>query len=166
METAPRLLFTPEMRESWLAASGPEEMSAELVNSDEWHEIVSHPRLKIYEIGRLDSVKLGEGDKNYGKLHAKFYVESDIGFVGTTNFDYRSRLYNNEMGFFFLDEDLAADVQASFDDLINISYRWGSPEWFQLRKEVMGLKGMKGNSTRNQRRYYKFFKKTGFIWYL
>ena len=166
METAPRLLFTPEMREAWLAATGPKEMSAELVNSDEWREIVSHPRLKIYEIGRLDSVKLGQGDKNYGKLHAKFYVEGDIGFVGTTNFDYRSRLYNNEMGFFFLDEDLAADVQASFDDLINISYRWGSPEWFQLRKEVMGLKGMKGNSTRNQRRYYKFFKKTGFIWYL
>jgi hypothetical protein len=70
------------------------------------------------------------------------------------------------MGFFFVDEDLAADIHASFEDLIKISYRWGSPEWFQLRKAVMELKGMKGRSTRNQRRYYNFFKKTGIIWYL
>ena len=166
METAPRLLFTPEMREAWLAASGKDEINAELINSEEWLEIVSHPRLRIYETGKLDSVLLGNGDRNYGKLHAKFYVESDIGFVGTTNFDYRSRLYNNEMGFFFLDEGLAADVQASFDGLVKISYRWGSPEWFQLRSEVMQLKGMKGRSTRNQRRFYNFFKKTGIIWYL
>ena len=166
METAPRLLFEPEMREAWLAVAGPEEMTAELVSSEKWQEIVSFPRLKVYETGRLDSILLDNGSKHYGKLHAKFYVESDLGFVGTTNFDYRSRLYNNEMGFFFLDEDLAADVHAGFDDLISISYRWGSPEWFQLRKEVMGLKGMKGRSTRNQRQFYNLFKKTGFIWYL
>ncbi len=166
METAPRLLFTPEMRAAWLAASGKDEINSELVNSEEWLEIVSHPRLKIYETGRLDSVKLGQGDTTYGKLHAKLFIESDLGFVGTTNFDYRSRLYNNEMGFFFVDEDLAADIHASFEDLIKISYRWGSPEWFQLRKAVMELKGMKGRSTRNQRRYYNFFKKTGIIWYL
>jgi phosphatidylserine/phosphatidylglycerophosphate/cardiolipin synthase-like enzyme len=86
--------------------------------------------------------------------------------VGTTNFDYRSRLYNNEMGFFFLDPGLAADVHASFDELISLSYRWGSPEWFQLRKEVMGIKGMKGSSTRGQRKWYKFFKKSGVIWLL
>jgi len=166
METAPRLLLEPDMREAWLAASGPEEMTAELVNSEEWQEIVSFPRLKVYETGRLDSVLLGNGSKNYGKLHAKFYLESDLGFVGTTNFDYRSRLYNNEMGFFFLDENLAADIHASFDWLIENSYRWGSPEWFQLRKEVMGLKGMKGRSTKKQRRFYNIFKKTGLIWYL
>ncbi len=45
---------------------------------------------------------------------------------------------------FILDPGLAGDVQASFDDLISISYLWGSPEWFQLRKEVMGIKGTKG----------------------
>jgi phosphatidylserine/phosphatidylglycerophosphate/cardiolipin synthase-like enzyme len=166
METAPRLLFKPEMREAWLAVSGPEEMTSELVSSEEWQEIVSFPRLKIYETGRLDSVLLGNGTGKYGKLHAKFFIENDLGFVGTTNFDYRSRLYNNEMGFFFLDEDLAADIHASFDALVKASYRWGSPEWFQLRKEVMGLKGMKGRSTRNQRKFYNFFKKTGIIWLL
>jgi hypothetical protein len=30
----------------------------------------------------------------------------------------------------------------------------------------MGLKGMKGRSTKNQRKLYKTFKKTGIIWYL
>ena len=109
---------------------------------------------------------LGKGDANYGKLHAKFFISGDIGFVGTTNFDYRSRLYNNEMGFFFVDPDLAADVHRSFDQLIESSYLWGSPEWFQLRREVMEKGGMKGSSTGGQRGWYKLFKNTGVIWLL
>ena len=165
METAPRLLLPTELREEWLNLKDSEEMTSELVNSEQWLELVNHPRLKVYETGRLDSVLLG-GDTSYGKLHAKFFISEDLGFVGTTNFDYRSRLYNNEMGFFFLDPGLAADVHASFDELIPLSYRWGSPEWFQLRKEVMGIKGMKGSSTRGQRKWYKFFKKSGVIWLL
>ena len=66
----------------------------------------------------------------------------------------------------FLDPDLAAEVHQTFDDLISISYPWGSPEWFQLRKEVMELGGMKGSSTKSQRGWYKTFKKTGIIWLL
>ena len=166
METAPRLSLPPEMRRQWQTLKGKDEMDSELVNSEKWRELVSNPRLKVYETGRLDSVKLGHGEKNYGKLHAKFFVSEDIGFIGTTNFDYRSRLYNNEMGFFFLDPDLAADVHASFDDLVSISYLWGSPEWFALRKEVMAIKGTKGRSTKSQRGWYKFFKNTGIIWLL
>jgi putative cardiolipin synthase len=166
MDTAPRLLLTQEQRDAWLAVTGPDEMDSELVNSDKWLELVSHPRLKIYELGKLDSNMLGNGTEKYGKLHAKFILEDDFGFIGTANFDYRSRLYNNEMGFFFIDPGLAADVREGFDYLIESSYRWGSPEWFQLRKEVMGVKGMKGRSTRNQRRLYKTLKNTGFIWWL
>lgn len=166
METAPRLLLPPEIRDEWLSLSGAEEMSSELVNSDKWRELVSNPRLKVYETGRLDSVKLGKGDRNYGKLHAKFFLTEDTGFIGTTNFDYRSRLYNNEMGFFFLDPGLAADVHASFDDLISMSYLWGSPQWLQMRKEVMSMQGIKARSTKNQRSWYKLFKNTGIIWLL
>jgi putative cardiolipin synthase len=166
METAPRLLMPPQMREQWLELDGADEMNAALVNSQAWRELVRHPRLQVYETGRLDSILLGQGDKYYGKLHAKFLITEDIGFVGTTNFDYRSRLYNNEMGFFFQDPGLAADVNASFDELVSISYRWGSPEWFQLRKAVMEKGGMKGKSTERQRSLYKFFKKTGVIWLL
>ena len=166
METAPRLYLPPEMREQWQNLKGAEEMSSELVNSDEWRELVSNPRLRIYETGRLDSVLLGTGDANYGKLHAKFFLSGDLGFIGTTNFDYRSRLYNNEMGFFFLDPELARDVHDSFDQLAADSYLWGSPEWFELRKAVMELKGMKARSTKRQRNWYKLFKNTGIIWLL
>jgi len=166
METAPRLLLPPEMREEWLSLKGKDEASSELVSSEKWQKLVSNPRLNVYETGRLDSVLLGTGNRKYGKLHAKFFISDDIGFIGTTNFDYRSRLYNNEMGFFFLDPGLAADVHASFDGLIEISYRWGSPEWLQMRKEVMDLKGTKAKSTKNQRSWYKLFKNTGIIWLL
>jgi phosphatidylserine/phosphatidylglycerophosphate/cardiolipin synthase-like enzyme len=166
METAPRLYLPPEMREQWQNLKGKDEMTSELVNSEKWLELVNNPRLKIYETGRLDSVKLGHGERNYGKLHAKFFIAEDLGFIGTTNFDYRSRLYNNEMGFFFLDPGLADDVHASFDELASNSYLWGSPEWFQLRKEVMAVKGTKGRSTKNQRGWYKLFKNTGIIWLL
>jgi phosphatidylserine/phosphatidylglycerophosphate/cardiolipin synthase-like enzyme len=166
METAPRLLLTPELREQWLDLKTPEEFDSDLVTSDAWLELVNHPRVTVYETGRLDSVLLGNGDKSYGKLHAKFLLAEDIGFIGTTNFDYRSRLYNNEMGFFFYDPELAADVHASFDDLIDISYRWGSPEWLELRKEIMDKGGIKGQSTKRQRGLYKTFKNTGIIWLL
>lgn len=165
METAPRLLFPQEMVDQWLAIKSADEMDSELVSSEAWAELTSHPRLKVYETGRLDSVLLG-GDENYGKLHAKFLMADDVGFIGTTNFDYRSRLYNNEMGFFFNDPELAEDVHAGFDDLIDISYRWGSPEWFELRKKVMEKGGMKGKSTSSQRGLYKFFNSTGIIWLL
>ena len=166
METAPRLLLTPELREEWLALKTPEEMDSELVISEAWLELVNHPRVSVYETGRLDSVLLGNGDKSYGKLHAKFLLTEDGGFIGTTNFDYRSRLYNNEMGFFFQDPELAAEVHASFDDLIAISYRWGSPEWLELRKAIMEKGGIKGQSTKRQRGLYKTFKNTGIIWLL
>ncbi len=68
-----------------------------LVESDQWRELVNHPRLKIYETGRLDARELG-GDTDYGKLHSKYIVLGNTGFVGTTNFDDRSGLINNEMG--------------------------------------------------------------------
>jgi phosphatidylserine/phosphatidylglycerophosphate/cardiolipin synthase-like enzyme len=166
METAPRLLLTEQQQELWMAAAGPDEMSSEIVSSEEWKRIVNHPRVAVFETGRLDSKLLGEGDASYGKLHAKFFIEDEIGFIGTSNFDYRSRLYNNEMGFFFTSDGLAEEVHEGIDSLIASSYRWGTPEWFQLRQAVMQLKGMKGRSTRLQRRYYKFFRNTGFHWYL
>jgi phosphatidylserine/phosphatidylglycerophosphate/cardiolipin synthase-like enzyme len=165
METAPRLLLPPEMRDAWLNLNRAEELTSELVTGEEWAALVNHPRLALYEVGRLDSVKLG-GDRSYGKLHAKFLITGDLGFVGTTNFDYRSRLYNNEMGFFFLDPGLAGDLHESFDDLIALSYRWGTPEWLEMRRKVMETGGIKGWSTQGQRGWYKFFKKTGIIWWL
>ncbi len=117
-----------------------------------------------YETGKIDSAKLGEGQAHYGKLHAKFFLDQRIGFVGTTNFDYRSRLYNSEMGYFFNSEALANDLDDAFDHLVEMSYLWGSLEWLELRRKTINAKGMKGWSTKHQRKVWKTLKSTGLHW--
>ncbi|MDH4020809.1 MAG: phospholipase D-like domain-containing protein [Xanthomonadales bacterium] len=164
MDTAPRLLLDEETRDAWLALKAEDELGGALTSSAAWLEQVNHPRLVIYETGGLDSSRLGEGQAHYGKLHAKFFLDDEIGFVGTTNFDYRSRLYNSEMGYFFKSEPLAEDLNEAFDYLVGMSYRWGSPEWLELRRKILDMKGMKGWSTKRQRGLYKTLKATGLHW--
>jgi putative cardiolipin synthase len=164
MDTAPRLLLDKTTRDAWRNLKANDEMNGELTTSNSWLEQVNHPRLVVYETGKLDSVKLGGEDGHYGKLHAKFFVSEEIGFVGTTNFDYRSRLYNSEMGYFFKSDPLANELNDDFDYLIKTAYRWGSPEWLELRRKTMDVKGMKGWSTRHQRKVYKTLKATGLHW--
>jgi phosphatidylserine/phosphatidylglycerophosphate/cardiolipin synthase-like enzyme len=157
---APRLLLTESLQEAWLEPRDDSELNPELVESEEWLKLVNHPRLKIYETGRLDDRLLG-GDVDYGKLHAKYVVMEDAGFVGTTNFDNRSRLINNEMGFFFKDEELARELHADFELLKSRSYLWGSPEWLEFRKQVFELDGLKGNTAESQRTIYKTLRAIG-----
>jgi cardiolipin synthase C len=163
MDTAPRLLLSPELLKKWLSGLDKGELNPELVESEEWKRAINNPRIKIYETGKIDSVYLG-GDKHYGKLHAKYVVADDYGFVGTTNFDYRSRLFNNEFGFFFLGSELAEDLNKVFEDLKAKSYLWGSPEWLEMRKKVMEQKGMKASTTRKQRGIFKTLRNTGMEW--
>ncbi|RLA46366.1 MAG: phospholipase [Gammaproteobacteria bacterium] len=160
MNMAPRLLLTPELQEAWLDSTDDSELNPKLVESKEWRELVSHPRLMIYETGRLDDRQLG-GDVDYGKLHAKYIILDNTGFVGTTNFDNRSRLINNEMGFFFDSEELARDLHADFELLKSRSYLWGSPEWLEFRRQVFELDGMKGTTSRSQRVIYKALRAIG-----
>ena len=164
MDTAPRLLLDQETRDAWRKLKANDELGGELTTSASWREQVNHPRLKIYETGRSDSAKFSGGEAHYGKLHAKFWLENEVGFVGTTNFDYRSRLFNSEMGYFFKGDDLAGDLNKAFDYLVEMSYRWGSPEWLELRNKTIGAKGMKGWSTKHQRKVYKTLKVTGLHW--
>lgn len=164
MDTAPRLLLDQETRDAWRSLKAEDELGGELTSSDAWLAQVNHPRLLVYETGKLDSAKLGDGDAKYGKLHAKFFLESEIGFVGTTNFDYRSRLYNSEMGYFFKGELLAQELNEAFDHLVEMSYLWGSPEWLEMRRKTVDAKGMKGWSTKHQRKIYKTLKVTGLHW--
>lgn len=160
MNMAPRLLLTPEMQAAWLESSEDSELNPALVENEEWRSLVAHPRLKVYETGRLDDRLLG-GNVDYGKLHSKYIVMDNVGFVGTTNFDERSGLINNEMGFFFEDEDLARDVHADFERLKSRSYLWGSPEWLEFRRRVFELDGLRGSTTRNQRTIYKTMEALG-----
>jgi phosphatidylserine/phosphatidylglycerophosphate/cardiolipin synthase-like enzyme len=115
-------------------------------------------------MGRLDTDLFPSGGTTYGKLHAKYWVAGDVGFVGTTNFDYRSRLFNNEMGFFFRGEELADQLKADFEFLKSRSTLWGSPDWLELRRQVMALDHTKGWSTRKQRTVYKALELTGLQW--
>ena len=97
-------------------------------------------------------------------MHAKYLVEEDVGFVGTSNFDYRSRLYNNEMGYFFRSEGLSEELHREFEELKASSTLWGTPEWFEMRSQVMKLDGLKGSSSRKQRGIYKALKGLGLDW--
>lgn len=164
MDTAPRLLLDQETRDAWRKLKAGDEVGGELTSSESWKKQINHPRLAVYETGRLDSNKFPGGDVVYGKLHAKFFVENEIGFVGTTNFDYRSRLFNSEMGYFFKGDALAKELNEAFDYLVERSYRWGSPEWLEMRQRSMDVKGSKGWSTRHQRKVYKTLKATGLHW--
>lgn len=164
MDTAPRLLLDQETRDAWRKLKADDELGGELTSSAAWQKQVNHPRLKIYETGRTDSAKFSGGEAHYGKLHAKFWLENEVGFVGTTNFDYRSRLFNSEMGYFFRGDKLAAELNEAFDYLVEMSSLWGSPEWLELRNKTIDAKGMKGWSTKHQRKVYKTLKATGLHW--
>ncbi len=165
MDTAPRLLLTPEMEAHWQQKNLDEsEYNSDLVESELWQTMVNNPRIKIYETGRGDSVLLG-GDTHYGKLHAKFVLgDHNIGFVGTSNFDYRSLLFNNEVGFFFHSEALMQDLVEEFEELKTVSYLWGSPEWLQMRAAIIAAGGSKGKALKKQRKTFRTLRGTGLHW--
>lgn len=163
MDTAARMLLTPKLLAKWLSDMEDGELNPELVESDEWKKAINNPRIKIYQTGKLDSALLG-GNKDYGKLHAKFIIADGVGFVGTTNFDYRSRLFNNELGFYFKSKELHAELKKITEDLKSKSYLWGTPEWLAMRKKLMSQKGRKASTTRKQRGHFKTLKATGAAW--
>jgi putative cardiolipin synthase len=163
MDLVPRLLLSEELQAKWLAKTGEDELDPELVESKEWLEMVNHPRLTVYETGQINDTIFG-GNYDHSKLHAKYIIGDQIGFIGTSNFDYRSRLYNNEMGFFFRSQKIADDANANTDYLISLSYRWGSPEWLEMRHRLMALEGRKASKTRKQRKIFKRLRKTGLEW--
>ncbi len=160
---APRLLMTEDMQEQWGSHQDDSDSVTELVQSDAWIKMVNHPQIRIFETGKLDDVRFG-GDYHHSKLHAKYIVTDTTGFVGTSNFDYRSRLYNSEMGYFFDSAELAKDLSDNTDYLISLSYRWGSPEWLEMRRQLVELGGKKGYTVRHQRGIYKTIKNTGLMW--
>jgi cardiolipin synthase C len=165
MNTAPRLLLDGELKERWRdkkLKSG--ESKSELVNSEMWQKMVGNPKIRIYQTGRNDSTLLG-GKTEYGKLHAKFVLGAgDIGFVGTSNFDDRSKLYNNEMGYFFQSAGLAEDLKNEFALLKSQSYLWGSPEWLAMREKVRESDSPKGSWTKRQRSTFSRLYATGLHW--
>ncbi len=160
IDMVPRFLLTPELQEVWRSDKQKGELNPQVVESEEWKKLINHPQIFIYETGKLDSVLLG-GSKHYGKLHAKFILGEQVGFIGTSNFDYRSNLYNTELGFFFRSPELRQDLLENYEWLKSNSYRWGTPEWLQMRKDLMEADTKKSGPARNQRRIYKTIKAFG-----
>ena len=160
-DMAPRLLLTPEMQEAWLSAPDDSDTNPTVAKSDEWNKLINHPQVFIYQTGKLDSVLFPNGTVDYGKLHAKFIFGEKVGFIGTSNFDYRSNLYNNEMGFFYQDDELHKDLVKIFELLKSTSYRWGTPEWLQMRKELMASDNSKAGPARKQRFWFKTTRALG-----
>jgi phosphatidylserine/phosphatidylglycerophosphate/cardiolipin synthase-like enzyme len=160
MDMVPRFLLTPELQKVWRSSVEKGEFNPQIVESEEWKRLINHPQIFIYQTGRLDSNLLG-GPTQYGKLHAKFITGENGGFIGTSNFDYRSNLYNNEMGYFFRGKKLRQDLADSFELLKATSYRWGTPEWLQMRKELMQADTKKSGPARKQRGIYKTVKALG-----
>lgn len=160
MGMAPRFLLTPELHKAWLSSVDKGEFNPEVVESEEWKRLIDHPQVFLYQTGGTDSVILG-GDVNYGKLHAKFIYGEQAGFVGTSNFDYRSNLYNNELGFFFLGDEVRDELADVFEKLKAKSYRWGTPEWLEMRRKVMESDSSKAGPARKQRGIYKTVRSLG-----
>ncbi len=154
MGMAPRFLLTPELQKVWLSSVEKGEFNPEIVESEEWKKLINHPQIFFYQTGRLDSDILG-GKEHYGKLHAKFIYGKIGGFVGTSNFDYRSNLYNNELGFFFQGDEIRDELEEVFEQLKATSYRWGSPEWLEMRRKVMQSDSSKAGPAGKQRGIYK-----------
>jgi putative cardiolipin synthase len=110
--------------------------------NDERIQGVAHPQLTFFELGRLDGDKFG-GKAFYGKLHAKFWtIDHEISFVGSHNFDPRSRYFNSEVGFFVKSPVVAAALEKKVVDTTNRSYVWGSADWKALnaRPEIKKMK--------------------------
>ena len=160
MDMAPRYLLTAELREAWLTDLEDGEFNPDITASDEWKRLVNHPQVFIYQTGMLDSVMLG-GNAHYGKLHAKFIVGESLCFIGTSNFDYRSNLYNNEMGFFIKSDELNKELNEVFESLKKTSYRWGSPEWLEMRRKLMESDSDKAGAATRQRGVFKTIRALG-----
>lgn len=160
MGMAPRFLLTPKLQKVWLSSVEKGEFNPKVVESEEWKRLINHPQLFFYQTGGVDSVIMG-GDVNYGKLHAKFIVGENAGFVGTSNFDYRSNLYNNELGYFFVGDAVRDDLNEVFEALKATSYRWGTPEWLEMRRKVMESDSSKASPARKQRGIYKTVRALG-----
>ncbi len=160
MDMTPRYLLTPELQKAWLSGLEEGEFNQDIVASDAWKQLVNHPQVFVYQMGRSDSVLLG-GDEHYGKLHAKFILGEKAIFIGTSNFDYRSNLYNNEMGFFIENKELHNDLNEVFETLKKKSYRWGSPDWLQMRRKLMDSDGDKAGPARRQRVLFKSIRALG-----
>lgn len=98
---------------------------------------VDKSQMEIFLYGKADDIHLG-GDKDYGKLHAKFVViDNHKSLVMTSNLDPRSRSLNSEIGVqiegFSKQSQTAKELSERVDYLQDISHKYGSMEWKEIQ---------------------------------
>ncbi len=156
LQMAPMLLLPDDLHRRWQESLWDGRVDEELVNSAAWKRAVGNPQIRFLQTGRADSHHVRGGDTQYGWLHAKFITADRRGFIGTANFDYRSRFLNNEAGFFYDGAGLSRELGETFDKLATDSLAWGSPEWLETRRALIESRGMRAFTTRWQRAIYGF----------
>jgi cardiolipin synthase C len=92
------------------------------------------PRAGFFEFGKTDGdLFVKDSTKYYGKLHAKYWtVDGLYSFVGTHNFDPRSRYLNSEVGFLIRSPKIAGELDKSISATIDRSELFGTPAWLDL----------------------------------
>ena len=62
------------------------------------------------------------------------------------------------MGYFFTGDTILDDLHRDFERLKQSSYRWGSPEWLEMREQYRSRGGLKGYLSGWQRPIYKLMR--------
>jgi hypothetical protein len=65
------------------------------------------------------------------------------------------------MGFFYKGRNVSNELASVFEQLKATSYRWGTPEWLEMRKKVMESDSSKASPARKQRGIYKTVRALG-----
>ena len=65
------------------------------------------------------------------------------------------------LGFFFLGDEVRDELADVFEKLKARSYRWGTPEWLEMRRKVMESDSSKAGPARKQRGIYKTVRSLG-----
>ncbi|HUP56753.1 MAG TPA: phospholipase D-like domain-containing protein, partial [Bdellovibrionota bacterium] len=92
------------------------------------------PRAGFFEFGRLDGdLFVEKSNVYYGKLHAKYWTVDELySFVGTHNFDPRSRYLNSEIGFLIRSDKVAKELDKTIQSTIDRSYLFDTKDWRDL----------------------------------
>ncbi len=98
---------------------------------------IDSDQIQVFLYGKSDDVLLG-GDKEYGKLHAKFViVDQHKSMVMTSNLDPRSRSLNSEIGVQITgigkESKTAKELTDRVDYLQELSHRYKSSEWEEIQ---------------------------------
>lgn len=102
-------------------------------------EIHNRGTAAVYAFGRNDSAELStnvdyDKAKFYGKLHSKYFIIDDTEcWIGSHNFDPRSRYHDTEVGFIMHGRSFCQALDREFQILKQRSYIWGSRKWMRLR---------------------------------